>query len=55
MSDHDIQLFTLGVTLGIYLMLAVQISFGILDDHRDRKVLRAAETQLAAAQQRADA
>jgi len=53
MSDHDIQLLALGITLGIYFMLAVQIAFGILDDHRDRKVARAAEAKLSAAQEKA--
>lgn len=55
MSDHDIQLLTLGTALGMYLMLLVQITFGLLDDRRDRKVLRAAEAKLEAAQKRADA
>lgn len=55
MNDHDIQLISLGAAFGMYAMLALQIFFGILDDRRDRKVLRAAEAKLAAAQQRADA
>ncbi|MFF1702585.1 hypothetical protein [Streptomyces sp. NPDC058252] len=53
MSDHDIQLLSLGVAIGIYLMLLTQIAFGILDDHRDRKAVRAAEAQLAAAREKA--
>ncbi|MFD4524856.1 hypothetical protein ACFWP7_13210 [Streptomyces sp. NPDC058470] len=55
MSENDIQLLALGATLGVYLMLAFQIAFGILDDQRDRKVIRAAEASLEAAQQTADA
>ncbi|MGA6159617.1 hypothetical protein ACPEIC_40485 [Stenotrophomonas sp. NPDC087984] len=42
MTDHDIQLLTLGFTLGLYVMLAVQILGGILDDRRDRRALQAA-------------
>ncbi|MFF4347556.1 hypothetical protein [Streptomyces sp. NPDC001530] len=53
MSDHDIQLLALGVTLGIYFMIAVQIIGGILDDRRDREVARTAEAKLKAAQQKA--
>ncbi|MFD3929558.1 hypothetical protein [Streptomyces sp. NPDC058614] len=55
MNDNEIQLLALGATLGVYLMLAFQVAFGILDDRRDRKVIRAAEAQLAAARERADA
>ncbi|WP_438478986.1 hypothetical protein [Streptomyces asiaticus] len=43
MTDHDIQLLTLGFTIGMYVMLAVQILGGILDDRRDRKALQRAE------------
>ncbi|MEU9894261.1 hypothetical protein ACIBCS_27910 [Streptomyces phaeochromogenes] len=55
MTDHDIQLLALGATLGMYFMAAVQIAFGVLDDRRDRKVLRDAEAQLEAAQKKANA
>lgn len=54
MSDHDIQLFALGTALGMYIMLALQIAFGIIDDRRDRKARRAAEAKLQAAQREAD-
>lgn len=43
MTDNDIQWLTLGFTLGLYVMLAVQILGGILDDRRDRKALQLAE------------
>lgn len=46
MSDHEIQLLAIGAALGMDLMLLLQIAFGILDDHRDRKALRAARAQL---------
>ncbi|MGW7239710.1 hypothetical protein ACWGJB_30970 [Streptomyces sp. NPDC054813] len=55
MTDHDIQLLAIGTTLGIYLMLFVQVVGGILDDRRDRKVARAAQAQLDAARERAEA
>lgn len=55
MTDHEIQLLTLGAALGMYIMLALQIAFGILDDRRDRKALRAAEAKLKAAEERAAA
>lgn len=55
MSDHDIQLVSLGIAAGMDLMLLVQMCFAILDDRRDRKVLRAAQGQLKAAEQRAAA
>ncbi|MER5209421.1 hypothetical protein ABT063_02175 [Streptomyces sp. NPDC002838] len=55
MSDHDIQLLALGVTLGMYLMLLVQVAFGVLDDRRDRKAARAAQAQLEAAREKARA
>ncbi|MGW0647867.1 hypothetical protein ACWD4T_03525 [Streptomyces umbrinus] len=55
MSDHDIQLLALGASAGMCFMLLVQIVFGIIDDRRDRKAVRAAEAQLQAARERADA
>ncbi|CAM5536260.1 hypothetical protein [Streptomyces canus] len=55
MTDHEIQLLTIGVAIGMYLMLLVQITFGILDDRRDRKAARAAQAQLDAARERARA
>ena len=55
MTDHDIQLVALGVAVGMDAMLLVQMFFGILDDRRDRKALRAAEAKLAAAKERAAA
>lgn len=55
MSDHDIRLLTLGISLGCYFMLAVQMAFGLLDDRRDRQVARAAEAKLKAAEDRAAA
>jgi hypothetical protein len=55
MSDHDIQLVSLGVAAGMDLMLLVQMCFAILDDRRDRKALRAAQAQLRAAEQKATA
>lgn len=55
MTDNEIQLLALGIAAGMNFMLLIQIAFGILDDHRDRKVARAALAQLEAAQQRADA
>lgn len=55
MTDHDIQLLALGTTLGVYLMAAAQITFGLLDDRRDRKAARAAQAQLDAARKRAEA
>jgi hypothetical protein len=54
MSDHDIQLLTLGAAFGMYLMLLLQILYGILDDRRDRKAAREAKAKLEAAQRRAD-
>ncbi|MBC2904005.1 hypothetical protein [Streptomyces cupreus] len=55
MTDHDIQLLALGTALGIYIMLLIQIIGGVLDDRRDRRVARAAEAQLKAALERAEA
>ena len=55
MNDHDIQLLSLGASIGMYFMMLVQVVFGILDDRRDRKAARAARAELAAAQQTADA
>ncbi|MEU6490368.1 hypothetical protein ABZ890_08240 [Streptomyces sp. NPDC046984] len=43
MTSHEIQLLSLGVTLGMLLMLLVNITFGIIDDRRDLKAARAAE------------
>jgi hypothetical protein len=53
MTNHDIQLVALGIAAGMDLMLLVQMVFAILDDRRDRKVLRAAEAKLAEAKERA--
>ncbi|MFJ8027428.1 hypothetical protein [Streptomyces sp. NPDC096311] len=55
MTDHDLQLLIIGIAIGMDLMLLVQILFGILDDRRDRKVVRAAEARLKASQSRAAA
>lgn len=55
MTDHDVQLLALGAALGMYLMLLVQIAFGIRDDRRDRKAERAAQALLDAARKRASA
>lgn len=55
MSDHDIQLLALGCSLGMYVMLLAQIIGGIIDDRRDRKVVRAARAQLDAAREKAGA
>jgi len=53
MTDHEIQLLVIGIAIGVYVMLLVQITFGVLDDRRDRRAARAAEAQLKAAQERA--
>lgn len=55
MTTYDIQLLGIGITLGVYLMLAIHIAFGIRDDRRDRKAARAAMAQLEAARKRAEA
>ncbi|MER6064852.1 hypothetical protein ABT167_27495 [Streptomyces sp. NPDC001792] len=55
MTDHDIQLLSVGIAAGMDFMLLVQMFFGILDDRNDRKVLRAAEAKLEAAKKRAAA
>jgi len=55
MSDHDIQLVSLGIAAGMDLMLLIQMVFAILDDRRDRKTLRAAQAKLKAAEERAAA
>jgi hypothetical protein len=55
MSDHDIQLLAIGAASGMYLMLAVQVSFRLLDGRRDRKAARDAMAMLEAAQKRAEA
>lgn len=55
MSDHDIQLLTIGIAAGMDFMLLVQMCFGLLDDRRDRKALRAAQAKLKAAEERAAA
>jgi len=55
MSDHDIQLVALGIAAGMDLMLLVQMVYAILDDRRDRKVLRAAEATLTASREKAAA
>lgn len=55
MNDHDIQLLAIGATSGMYLMLAIQIAFGLLDGRRDRKAERDAMAMLEAARERADA
>lgn len=48
MRDHDIQLLALGFAIGAHVMLLIQMFFGILDDRRDRKAIRAAQAKLAA-------
>jgi multidrug resistance efflux pump len=55
MSDHDIQLLTVGVAVGMELMLLVQLLFAVLDDRRARKARLAAEAKLAAAREQARA
>ena len=55
MTNHDIQLVSLGMAAGMDLMLLMQMVVAILDDRRDRKALRAAEAKLAAARERAEA
>lgn len=55
MTDHELTLLVSGVALGIYLMLALQAGFGILDDRRDRKAARAAQALLDAAREKAGA
>lgn len=55
MSDHDVQLLIIGVCIGVYVMLALQILFAVLDDCRDRKARRAAQAKLKAAEERAGA
>ncbi|MGW3651868.1 hypothetical protein [Streptomyces sp. NPDC000878] len=55
MSDHELQLLSIGFTVGAYFMLLTQVAFRMLDDRRDRKALRAAEALPEAARQRADA
>jgi hypothetical protein len=47
-NNHDIQLLAIGLAAGMDIMLLVQVAFGILDDRRDRKAVRAAEAELAA-------
>lgn len=53
MTNHDVLLLALGITAGMDLMLLIQMYFGLLDDHRDRKALRAAEVDLNAPQEAA--
>jgi hypothetical protein len=55
MNDHDIQLLAVGASIGMYVMLLVQVVFGVLDDCRDRKAVRAAEAKFAAAREKAGA
>ena len=55
MTDHELQLLFFGVAAGMYLMLLVQIVFGVLDDRRDRKAARAAQARLDAAREKARA
>ncbi|RPE44135.1 hypothetical protein EDD90_7365 [Streptomyces sp. Ag109_O5-1] len=55
MSDHDIQLLAIGIAAGMDLMLLIQIGFGLLDDRRDRRAIRAAEAELEAGRERAEA
>jgi hypothetical protein len=52
MNDHDIQLLAIGVTIGIYVMLLVQVIGGVLDDRRDRKAVRAAKAELTEAKEK---
>jgi hypothetical protein len=53
MTDRDVQLLVIGVCIGVYLMLALQIGFNIRDGRRDRKAARAAQAKLDAARARA--
>lgn len=55
MTNHDIQLLTLGITAGMDLMLLIHMAFGLLDDHRDRKALRSAQAKPTTSQERAAA
>jgi len=55
MSDREIQLLVIGITIGVYVMLLVQITFGVLDDRRDRKAARTAQALLDAAREKAQA
>jgi hypothetical protein len=51
-NDHDIQLLALGASIGVYFMLLVQVVFGVLDDRRDRKAVRAAKAELTEAKEK---
>ena len=55
MTDNEIQLLSVGFTVGAYFMVLVQVGFGLLDDRRDRKAARAAQAQLDAAREKASA
>lgn len=55
MTDHEMQLLALGAAIGMYLMLLLQILYGILDDRRARKARQADEAKLEAARARAEA
>lgn len=48
MADHEIQLLSIGIAIGMDLMLLMQIAFGILDDRRDREASRRARRRAAA-------
>lgn len=54
MTDHEILLLAIGFTLGMYVMLAIHIAFGIRDERLDCKAARAAMAQLEAARKRAE-
>ena len=55
MTETEIALVVLGIEIGMLIMLLVQVTFGILDDRRERKAARAAQARLDAARSRADA
>lgn len=43
MSDRDIQLLAIGISIGMYLMLFLQMAYGIVDDRREARRRRQRE------------
>lgn len=54
MSDHDIQVLSIGFELGVYLVLLALLVGSVLDDRRGRKAAAAAQAKFDAARRQAD-
>ncbi|MFD5572244.1 hypothetical protein [Streptomyces cadmiisoli] len=47
MTDNELQMLCIGITIGVYLMIVLDIVQGFAEDRRDRKVARATQRRSA--------